>query len=107
MISILETKNFKVVAELESTDFPLRVKFTPKGKYALVSNARSGEVVAYDTKTRAERHRFKMPLTGIDEQDQRFLAGRFGKSPAPIGLIIPPDGKFLPHGNLALICSYE
>lgn len=93
MISIIEIKKFNVVAELESTDFPLRVKFTPKGKFALVSNARSGEVAVFETKSRAEVHRLKMPLTGIDEQDQRFASGRFGKSPAPIGIIIPRDGK--------------
>jgi YVTN family beta-propeller protein len=59
----------------------------------LVSNARSGDVAVFDAGTRTEVHRLNMQLTAVEEKDQRLFGDRFGASPTPVGIVIPPDGK--------------
>jgi YVTN family beta-propeller protein len=92
-VSVIDAEKLEVLAELKSADFPIRVKFTPDGKYVLVSNARSGDVAVFDTGTRMEVHRINMQLTAVEEKDKRLFGDRFGASPTPIGIVIPPDGK--------------
>lgn len=92
-VSIIDAEKLEVVAELKSADFPIRVKFTPEGKYVLVSNARSGDVAVFDAKSRMEVRRISMELTAIEAKETRLFGDRFGTSPVPVGICIPPDGK--------------
>lgn len=92
-VSVVNIQKLKVVATLESKSFPIRVKFTPDGRYALVSHARSGDVAVYDAKSRKELRRVKMELSPVSDADKRVLGNQFGASPAPIGILIAPDGR--------------
>jgi YVTN family beta-propeller protein len=92
-VSVVNADKLKVVATLESKSFPIRVKFTPDGRYVLVSHARSGDVTVYDAKSKKEVHRIKMELSPVSDADKRVLGNQFGASPAPIGILIPPDGQ--------------
>ena len=40
-VSVIDVNTLKILATLESKDFPIRVKFAPGGNHVLVSNARS------------------------------------------------------------------
>lgn len=91
-VSIIDTKKLEVVDTLRSESFPIRIKFTPEGKYALVSNARSGNVTVFDVKARKEVTKISFEVEAVSEAQQRLFGDRFGKSPVPIGIVVPPDG---------------
>ena len=94
-VSIVDTKSLQVVDTLHSGSFPIRVKFTSDGEYALVSNARSGNVTVFDVEKRKEVRKISFEVETVKEQDQRLFGDRFGNSPVPIGIVIPPDGPAL------------
>jgi len=93
-VSIIDTKKLEVVDTLHSESFPIRVKFTPEGTYALVSNARSGNVTVFDVKARKEVAKISFEVEAVSEAQQRLFGDRFGKSPVPVGIVIPPDGMY-------------
>lgn len=92
-ISVVEAKELKVVATLPAAGVPIRLKFTPDGSRVLVSFAGTGEVGVYDASTRAEVKRIPLGRDAVHGTDQRVFQKRFGSSPAPVGLLIAPDGK--------------
>ncbi|MDZ7343990.1 MAG: beta-propeller fold lactonase family protein [candidate division KSB1 bacterium] len=108
-VSIIDAEKLEVVAELKSADFPIRVKFTPDGKHVLVSHARSGEVAVFAAKSRMEVRRISMELTAIDEKETRLFGDRFGKSPVPIGICIPPHGKsaYIANSNADIVAVID
>jgi len=86
------------VATLEAKGFPIRVKITPDGRHALVSNARSGDVAVFDTNTLKEVRRIR---TGVEAVAGQARLLEFGNSPVPIGIVIAPDGSraWVAHAN--------
>ncbi len=91
-VSVVDTKSLEVVATLNCVTFPIRLKFTPDGTRVLVSNARSGDVAVFDARSRAIVKRIVMakgwqPPTDAD-------GNVFSQGPVPIGILIPPDGKY-------------
>jgi YVTN family beta-propeller protein len=90
-VSIVDARSLEVLATLPAASFPIRVKVTPDGKSALVSCARSGEVAVFDVPGRKEVRRVAMKLPVGDKQGRMFQ--QWGDSPAPIGIVIRPDGK--------------
>ena len=93
-LSIINTESLEIVDTLHAGDFPLRVKITPDGLYALVSNARSANVSVFDTKDRKQVGTISFEVDVSAEARDRLFGDRFGKSPVPIGIVIPPDGQF-------------
>ncbi len=92
-ISIIDTETLEIVEELECGVFPIRVAFTPDGTRALVSCARSAEVVVFDVAARSELKRVKMELQAREADGGGRLFGRmFEDSPVPIGILVQPDG---------------
>src|SRR5262249_36922230 len=92
-ISVIEAKTLKVVFTIKASEFPLRVKLTPDGQRAVVSFTGSGDVGLYDVATRTESKRIPIGRDAVSGTETRVFARRFGKSPAPVGLLISPDGK--------------
>jgi DNA-binding beta-propeller fold protein YncE len=92
-VSILHAQTLEVLATLDCADFPIRLKFTPDGQYALVSNARSGDVVVFDAEARSEVHRIPMLAESVADKDERLFGEQFGDSPTPVGIVVHPDGK--------------
>lgn len=91
-ITIVDAKTLKVVHEMPCGTFPIRCKFTPDGKYVLVSNAESGDVAIFDVAQRREIKRLPMNLKAVELDAERLFGDRFGDSPVPVGILIPPDG---------------
>lgn len=91
-ISIVDPTTLEVVATLDCPGFPIRIAFTPDGSRALVSAARSGEVVALDVAARRETARATLDLSALPESTTRLFGDRFGDSPVPVGLVIAPHG---------------
>jgi YVTN family beta-propeller protein len=92
-LSIIDATTLTVTASLACPAFPIRVAITPDGTLALVSAARSGEVVAIDTGSHAELARSRLDLRALPESTKRLFGDRFGDSPVPVGLVIAPDGR--------------
>jgi YVTN family beta-propeller protein len=92
-ISIVDTKSLKVVGTIACGRFPIRLKFTPDGRHALVSNARSGDVAVFDAEFRQEVHRIAMLADAISEKDERLFGDQFEDSPVPVGIVVHPNGE--------------
>jgi YVTN family beta-propeller protein len=92
-ISVIEAKTLKVVFTIRAGEFPIRVKLTPDGRRALVTFTGSGDVGVYDVATRTESKRIPIGRDAVSGTESRVFAKRFGKSPAPVGVLISEDGK--------------
>ena len=92
-ISVIDARTAKVVATIKASSFPIRVRITPDGKRALVSFTGSGDVGVFDVATRTEVKRIPLGRVAVAGSDSRGFRKKFGSSPAPIGLLIAPDGK--------------
>ena len=92
-LSLVDTGTLEITATIACPEFPIRVAITPDGARALVSTARSGEVVAFDTQTHEELARRKLDLTNAPDASRRLFGDRFGDSPVPVGLQMSRDGS--------------
>ncbi len=92
-LSIIDAESLEIEATLPCASFPIRVALTGDGSRALVSAARSGEVIAIDTANGIETARAEFHLEALPESASRLFGDRFGTSPVPVGLVIAPDGR--------------
>jgi len=92
-ISVIDPKKLAVVATIPVKEFPIRVKFTPGGRRALVSCAKTGDVAVFDVEKRKEIRRVSMDREAVPGSNDRLFSTRFGKSPVPVGILVAPDGK--------------
>ena len=90
-ISIIDAQKLEVVETLKAGSFPIRLKFTPDGKHALVSYAFAGEVAVFDVARRKAVHRIKLKKTQQQVEQRPNMFRRRGA--LPIGIVVPPDGK--------------
>ena len=88
-VSVVDTATLKVVVQLPAPSFPIRVQITADGRRAVVSCANSGEVRFFDVVKRAEVGRLAMPARAASG-DGRLFGDKFGGSPVPIGIVLPP-----------------
>jgi len=66
-ISIIDTKDNRLVKTLDSPGFPYRVEFTPDGRYALIPHATSGSLVVGDVQGQRIIRQIPLGLTRVDE----------------------------------------
>ncbi len=94
-VTIIDTKSLAITDELDAPAFPIRIAITPDGEHALVSCARSGDVVVFDVATRKELRRIPMNEQAVaePEKDKRLFGDQFEDSPVPVGILIDPDGS--------------
>jgi YVTN family beta-propeller protein len=91
-ISVIDTETLEITATVDCEGFPIRIAFTPDGKHALVSAARSGEVVRLDAEARKALARRKLDFSKAPDADRRLFGDQFGESPVPVGLVVTADG---------------
>jgi YVTN family beta-propeller protein len=92
-LSIIDPETLEIEMTVPCPGFPIRVAVTPDGRRALVSAARTGEVVLFDVEKREELRRSKLDLSNAPDAAQRLFGDRFGESPVPVGLVIHPSGE--------------
>lgn len=94
-ISVINAETLEVEATLDCASFPIRLKFTPDGAHVLVSAMRTGDVAVFDAKARKEVRRISMDVKTVsdEEREGRLFSTTEAGNPAPIGILIPPDGK--------------
>lgn len=91
-LSVIDPETLEIKATVPCAGFPIRVAITADGRHALVSAARSGEVVLFDVAERRELKRAQLDLSNAPDAAQRLFGDRFGESPVPVGLVIAPAG---------------
>jgi YVTN family beta-propeller protein len=92
-VSVVDAAGLTILATIPTPKFPIRVKVTPDGKRALVSCAQSGDVAVLDVASRKPVKRIALDREAVSGIRGRAFSTNFGKSPAPVGLLIAPDGK--------------
>ena len=63
---------------------PIRIKFTPDGRYALVSSPTTGELTIFEAATRKEVKRLTIGTPPQGQPPAGF---------APLGILVAPDGR--------------
>lgn len=88
-VAAFDARTGRELARLPAPGFPIRVTITPDGSRVLVSCAADGVVRVYD---RAARR--ALGVVGFDRRARsgtgRLFGDRFGDSPLPIGIVVPP-----------------
>jgi YVTN family beta-propeller protein len=92
-ITVIDVKTLMPVFTIQASEFPIRVRITPDGQRAVVTFTGTGDVRVYDTATRVEKARIPIGREAVEGTETRVFQKRFGSSPAPVGLLIAPDGK--------------
>ena len=92
-ISVIDVASNVVSATIPGADFPICVKFSPDGRRALVSCAKSGDVIVFDAASRKEIRRVSMDREAVPGSEKRLFSTQFGKSPTPVGILVSADGK--------------
>ncbi|HEY1434488.1 MAG TPA: cytochrome D1 domain-containing protein [Thermoanaerobaculia bacterium] len=92
-ITVIDVKTLAPVFSIQASEFPIRVKITPDGRRAVASFTGTGDVRVYDTATRVETSRIPIGRDAVAGAETRVFQKRFGTSPAPVGLLVSPDGK--------------
>ena len=91
-ITVIDVKTLAPVFTINATEFPIRVKITPDGRRAVATFTGSGDVGVFDTATRVQAARIPIGREAVAGTETRVFQKRFGTSPAPVGLLIAPDG---------------
>jgi YVTN family beta-propeller protein len=93
-VCVVSTESLEITETFDCGEVPIRATFTPDGAKALISCARSGEVVIFDVASRNEIARVAMEIDESEVTTEGRLFGRtFGNSPVPIGILVDPSGK--------------
>jgi len=92
-LSVIDSASLKVVATIEAGEFPIRVKFTPDGQRAIVAFTGSGDVGVFDRGKRTLVKRIPLGRNAVAGMESRVFQKTFGSSPAPVGILISPDGR--------------
>jgi YVTN family beta-propeller protein len=90
-ISVIDTRTLKVIETIPSGDFPIRAKFTPDGRYFLVSNARSGDIGVIEFSGRKKLASIKLTPPVPEGIEEKRYFSEFKGTTIPIGLIVPDN----------------
>jgi DNA-binding beta-propeller fold protein YncE len=92
VVTVLNAQTLDTLRTISSEEYPIRVKFTPNGRLALVSNARSSELRIFDVAQRKEIAAVKMKVGRAQLRGVNRAEGYVNET-APIGVVVSPDGK--------------
>lgn len=85
---VIDAKDFSVQKRIQVGANPKRIRFTPNGKRALITNFTDGSVSILDTDSKREMKRITIP------GKRNYLERIFMHTPTPIGLLVHPDGRY-------------
>jgi YVTN family beta-propeller protein len=108
-VTVIDVKTLAPVFTINATEFPIRVKITPDGRRAVVTFTGSGDVGVYDTATRVQAARIPIGREAVAGAETRVFQKRFGASPAPVGLLVAPDGgrAFVSAGHADVVAVID
>ena len=108
-ITVIDVGMLAPVFTIRASEFPIRVKIAPDGRTAIATFTGSGDVRVYETATRTERSRVAIGRDAVEGAENRVFQKRFGASPAPVGLLVAPDGKraFVSAGHADVVAVID
>ena len=108
-ITVIDVAMLAPVFTIRGSEFPIRVKIAPDGRTALATFTGTGDVRVFDTATRVEKSRIAIGRDAVAGSETRVFQKRFGSSPAPVGLLIAPDGKraFVSAGHADVVAVID
>ncbi len=89
-VTVHDPSTLAVKQTIAADDFPIRVGFTPDGRYALVTCAKAAALAVYDAA--AKRRVATVPLR---ENDVAYKDTMLGQAPLPIGLASTNERVFV------------
>lgn len=106
-ISVLDADALATVKHISSEGFPIRATATPGGQ-VLVTRARAGELVIYDSTSFDEIRTVAFDIDSMDT-DERLFGDRFGDSSVPIGVVVDDKGEhaYVAHANADVITEID
>ena len=106
-VKVLGVGSHVIAAEFVSEGFPIRATATANG-LVLVTRARAGDMVVYDSTTLQEVRTVKFDLESMDVEG-RLFGDRFGDSSVPIGVVVDDQGQraFVAHANADIITEID
>lgn len=106
-ITVLDATSLETRASFESAGFPIRAKATPDGAHVLVTRARAGDLMIYETSEPGRGREVALDIPLKDTEDRQF-GDRFGDSSVPIGIAVTADGRraFIAHANADVISEH-
>lgn len=90
-ITIIDVNSLEVIDRIPCEDFPIRAKFTPDGRYFVVSNARSGDIGVFDSNIREQVAAIKLTAPIPEGLDETRYFAEFEETSIPIGLVVPDN----------------
>ncbi len=101
-ISIMDTSTLEIVDSIPCPGAPLRIAFTPDGRYVLVSATMTSEVVVFNASTRLEGIRIPLDYSETEKKTARIQSKL---KPVPASLCVEPDSSlcYVVSGNSDLI----
>lgn len=92
-ITVLSAADLSTRATISSEGYPLRVRFTPDGKTAIVNFAKSSELKFFDADSRKEIAVMPMRVSKAAMKGSKTAEG-YETHTVPLGLAISPDGNY-------------
>lgn len=97
-ITVLSASDLSVVTTIESADYPIRIRFTSDGRYALVTFARSSELKLFDAVTHCEAASIAMKVSKSAMRGG-FASEGYEAHTVPIGLAVAADPEWAMVAN--------
>lgn len=92
-ITVLAAADLSVVTTIQSTDYPIRIRFTPDGRTALATFARSSELKLFDAGTHKETASISMKISK-SAMHGGFASEGYESHTVPIGLAVSGDSEW-------------
>jgi DNA-binding beta-propeller fold protein YncE len=89
----LDATSLERLGQVALPGVPIRIAFSPDGRWAYVTCAGSAEVVAFDASDGRELRRRKIDVPLAADASRRPFANLAAGSPLPVGLLVAPDSR--------------
>ncbi|QWP76111.1 gluconolaconase [Lysobacter sp. K5869] len=84
-VTVHQPKTLAILRTLPSPGFPIRVAFTPDGRWALVSNARAATLSVFDA-----RRKRPVATVALSRDGAQYRDTMLGRAALPIGVVADP-----------------
>lgn len=98
LVHVLQSDDLSAVVSLVAGNMPMGVALTPNGRYAMVSNALSADVIIFNTRSYEQAKLISTRTATADEPleavtgEELFTGTRLGHISIPVGLVPAEDG---------------
>ena len=98
LVHVLQSDDLSAVVSLVAGNMPMGVALTPNGRYAMISNALSADVIIFNTRSYEQAKLISTRTASAEEAleamtgEELFTGTRLGHISIPVGLVPAEDG---------------